>query len=123
MSVVTSPRRAVAWALFVLAVTASACSGGAPAAAVIDGPEAHALVAAGATLVDVRTPAEWQDGHLDGAVLIPVQELEQRLQEIARDRPVVVYCASGTRSARAAATLRAAGYDVRDLGGMSRWGG
>ena len=123
MSVAMSPRRAVVWALFVGVVTAAACSGGAPAAASIDGPEAHALVAAGATLVDVRTSSEWQDGHIDGAVWIPVQELAQRLPEIARDRPVIVYCASGMRSARAAEMLRAAGYDVRDLGGMARWGG
>lgn len=123
MSRFTSPKRAVAWALLAVAMTVSACSSGASAAAAVDGREAHALVAAGATLVDVRTPAEWRDGHIDGAVLIPVQELEQRLQEIARDRPVVVYCASGNRSARAAATLSAAGYDVHDLGGMSRWGG
>ena len=123
MNTPTSPKRAVVGALLAVAMTASACGSGAPAAASIDGPEAQALVAAGATLVDVRTLSEWQDGHLDGAMSIPVQEFDRRLQEIARDRPVVVYCASGTRSARAAAMLRAAGYGVRDLGGMARWGG
>ena len=89
----------------------------------IDSAEAHALVAHGATLLDVRTPDEWAAGHIDGAVLIPVQELDARITELPREHPVVVYCASGVRSARAVATLRAAGYDARDLGGMSRWGG
>ena len=99
----------------------SGASGRAGAASAIDGPRAHALVAQGATLVDVRTPGEWENGHVEGAKLIPVQELAERIAEIPRDRPVVVYCASGARSARAAAMLAAAGYDARDLGGMSRW--
>jgi phage shock protein E len=89
----------------------------------IDGPAAHALVAQGATLVDVRTPGEWASGHAEGAVLIPIDELGGRLGEIPRDHPVVVYCASGVRSARAAAMLGAAGYTVRDLGSFSRWDG
>jgi len=89
----------------------------------IDGPGAHALVAQGATLVDVRTPGEWQSGHIEGAVLIPIDELGGRLGEIPRDRTVVVYCASGARSAQAAAVLGAAGYTVRDLGSISRWNG
>lgn len=96
------------------------CERGAPGLG-IDGAGAHALVAQGATLVDVRTPMEWEAGHVEGAVLLPLSELGGRLQEIPRDRPVVVYCASGSRSAQAAAVLGAAGYNVRDLGGMARW--
>lgn len=91
-----------------------------------DGPisseRAHALVEGGATLLDVRTDGEWSGGHLDGAVHLPIAELEARMAEIPRDRPVVVYCASGVRSASATETLRAAGYDAHDLGGMGRWG-
>lgn len=89
----------------------------------VDGTQARALVAQGATLLDVRTEGEWGARHLDGAVLIPVQELGGRLAEVPRDKPVVVYCASGARSSQAVAMLREAGYDARDLGGMSRWGG
>lgn len=96
------------------------CDRGAPGIG-IDGVGAHTLVAQGATLVDVRTPMEWEAGHVEGAVLIPLSDLGGRLHEIPRDRPVVVYCASGSRSARAAAVLGAAGYNVRDLGGMARW--
>jgi phage shock protein E len=105
-----------------LALALSAC-GGSSSAPTIDGAEAHALVANGATLLDVRTPSEWSAGHVGGAVLVPIDELERRLAEIPRGRPVVVYCASGVRSARATAILRAAGYDARDLGGMSQWDG
>lgn len=89
----------------------------------IDGPAAHALVASGATLLDVRTAGEWAGGHLEGARHVPVAELAARIAELPRDRPVVVYCASGFRSARAATMLAEAGFTVHDLGAIDRWGG
>ena len=89
----------------------------------IDGPAARALVAQGATLLDVRTGGEWAMQHLEGARHIPVAELSSRLTELPRDRPVVVYCASGFRSARAAGMLAEAGFTVHDLGAIDRWGG
>jgi phage shock protein E len=76
----------------------------------------------GALLLDVRTAAEFASGHLEGALNIPVQELEARLGEVGpRSRSIVVYCRSGARSATAAATLRRAGFDVLDIGGMGSW--
>jgi rhodanese-related sulfurtransferase len=87
----------------------------------VSSTEAHALVAAGATLLDVRSPGEFASGHIDGALLVPVDELDARLSEVPQDRPVVVYCRSGSRSAHAASILGAAGYEVHDLGGMSNW--
>ena len=83
-------------ALLLLAATPAliGCGGGGIVSS-IDGTHAHALVAEGATLVDVRTSMEWDGGHLEGAVLIPVSELQGRLAEIPRNHPVVVYCASG----------------------------
>jgi len=86
--------------------------------------EARHLVEQGALLLDVRTPQEFAAGHLDGAVNIPVQQLEARLSELAakKDRPIVVYCRSGARSASAAKLLAAAGHSrVFDLGAMSSW--
>jgi phage shock protein E len=69
----------------------------------------------GATVVDVRSPAEYAGGHAEGAINVPVGDIGARLTEIPREKPVVVYCASGIRSARAARTLRDAGYaDVID---------
>jgi phage shock protein E len=84
---------------------------------------AHEAVAKGARLVDVRTTDEFADGHLDGAVNIPVQDLEARLAEVGpKDKPVVVYCRSGGRSARAKRLLEGAGYtSVIDLGGIGNW--
>lgn len=89
----------------------------------VSGSEARQLVDGGAVLLDVRTPEEFAGGHIDGAINIPVQELDRRLDDVgARDRPVVVYCRSGMRSARAKATLKDAGFSaVHDLGGIGRW--
>lgn len=85
---------------------------------------ARQLVAEGAALVDVRSPMEFAGGALPGARNVPVHEIEARAGEIGpKDRPVVVYCRSGARSASAAATLRRLGFArVEDLGPMSRWG-
>ena len=85
--------------------------------------EARRMVSAGALLLDVRSPEEFKAGHIEGAVNIPVQELEGRMGELgAKEKPIVVYCQSGGRSARAAAMLEGAGYtEIHNLGAMSRW--
>jgi phage shock protein E len=91
-----------------------------------DMPEkAKALVEGGALLVDVRSPGEHASFHLPGSINVPVGEVSARLGELGdKQKPVVVYCASGVRSASAVGTLRAAGFtDVHDLGGLSRWPG
>jgi phage shock protein E len=82
---------------------------------------AKAAIQVGARLVDVRTPGEYGSGHLPGAINIPVHELSARLGEVGpKDRPVVVYCASGARSARAKGLLRRAGFQtVHNLGSIS----
>ena len=76
-------------------------------------------------LVDVRAQNEWNQGHIPGAVLIPVAEVEERIEEATpdRSRAVILYCASGNRSARAAKTLEELGYeDVASLeGGFTVW--
>ena len=96
--------------------------GSPPTAAAPSGPRDHRkLVADGAALVDVRSPDEFGEGHVQGARNIPVATLAGRLAEIPKDKPVVVYCAAGSRSAAAARTLKAAGYDVVDLGAMRNW--
>lgn len=85
----------------------------------VDGAQARRLVTAGAVLLDVRTPEEFRAGHIAGAINIPVDALAARTSELPRDRPVVVYCRSGKRSARAAAMLE--GREVHDLGPMTAW--
>jgi phage shock protein E len=89
----------------------------------VAGVEARRLVEGGARLVDVRTPEEFGDGHLPGAVNIPVQELDRRMAELEpKNETIVLYCRSGNRSGKSARMLKAAGFaDVHDLGAMSRW--
>lgn len=76
-------------------------------------------IEAGASIVDVRTPEEFRDGFYPGAVNIPLQVLAARMGEIPKDRPVVLYCASGGRSGLAARQLKQAGWpDVTNAGGL-----
>ncbi len=74
-------------------------------------------------ILDVRTPAEYAEGHIAGATLIPVQELANRLSEVPKDRQVYVHCKSGRRSARAAKLLAENGFDRIEnmLGGIIAW--
>jgi phage shock protein E len=83
--------------------------------------EGRKLVAEGAILLDVRTPAEFNEGHVEGARNIAVQELGGRMREIPSGAKVVVYCRSGGRSAMAAQMLRAQGHTVLDVGAMSSY--
>lgn len=73
-------------------------------------------------LVDVRTADEFSTGHIHGAVNIPLDMLETRLNEVPQMEPVVVYCHSGNRSSKAAQILANAGYTrIYDLGGINAW--
>ena len=73
--------------------------------------------------IDVRTPEEYAEGHIEGAKLIPLQELENHINEVPKDRQVYVYCHSGRRSAKAAGILAAAGFTNIEnvLGGIVAW--
>ena len=75
------------------------------------------------SLVDVRTPAEYTADHLQGARLIPINELADRLDEIDRIKPVIAYCLSGSRSLAAARLMEGQGFkEVYNMsGGMSAW--
>ena len=78
---------------------------------------------AGFVLIDVREAHEFASGHIDGAKLLPLSQLPQRMIDIPADRDVVVYCQSGSRSGRAQQLLNEAGFTrVRNLvGGFSAW--
>lgn len=74
----------------------------------------------GATLVDVRSADEFRDGSYPGAINIPVQAIAARLRELPKDKPVILFCASGARSAVAARVLKASGFaDVLNAGGLT----
>ena len=87
--------------------------------------EAQGLIAGGAALLDTREPHEWRAGHLAGANLLPPAEVAARVEQVVPDktRPVVIYCASGVRSLRAAVVLASLGYQdvVSVAGGIIRW--
>jgi phage shock protein E len=91
----------------------------------VDGATAKALVAAGAKVVDVRTPDEFAYGHVPGALNIPFDEIGTRTAEIGpTSTPVVLYCRSGHRSGIAVETLSKAGYGkLYDLQSVTAWPG
>ena len=88
------------------------------------GPDVAARrVAEGATLLDVRAPNERFDKRIKGSLAIPLTQLEARIDEVPRDRPVIVHCAGGYRSSIAASLLAHAGVNgVAELaGGIAAW--
>src|SRR5687767_2231462 len=86
----------------------------------IDIDELAARLDAGAPLVDVRQPDEYEQFHVPQARLIPLMELPDRLDEVPTDTTVYVICAVGARSARAVQFLNARGYDTVNVAGGSR---
>lgn len=72
----------------------------------------------GYTIVDVRSPMEFQGGHVAGSVNIPLQEVPDRVEEFANmKQPLLLCCASGNRSGQAVAYLRAQGVECENGGG------
>ena len=85
--------------------------------------EARALLKQGARVIDVRTPAEFQAGHLAMAINIPLAELQERIVREVPDKatPLLLHCASGTRSAAGKRIVAGLGYTtVLNLGSYSR---
>jgi rhodanese-related sulfurtransferase len=84
--------------------------------------EARKLLDEGAQLVDVRADHEWETGRIAGAEHVPLPELPQRVDNLDKDRPVVVYCRGGNRSSMATAALAEAGFDAVKLSeGIVGW--
>jgi rhodanese-related sulfurtransferase len=88
----------------------------------VSAAQAAAMAEAGAVLLDVREPDEWQAGRAPRARHIPLGQLARRAAELPQGRAVVTVCRSGARSARAAALLARDGRKVSNLaGGMHAW--
>ncbi len=80
------------------------------------------LMGAGAQLIDVRRPYEFEAGRLPGARNIEMNQLSAAAETIDRERPVLFYCRRGNRSAMAADAFRTAGYDAYHMvGGLEGW--
>ncbi|MDX1462951.1 MAG: rhodanese-like domain-containing protein [Marinirhabdus sp.] len=73
----------------------------------------------GAIILDVRSEAEWNSGHIAGAKHIPLQQISSKISEIKKwDKPVITYCASGMRSANAANVLKKHDVEAMNGGGL-----
>lgn len=85
--------------------------------------EASAKREAGAFILDVRQPEEWEEYHIPGSTLIPLDDLEARLSELPRDQEIVVVCRSGNRSQPGRDILLDAGFtQVTSMaGGLKEW--
>lgn len=102
-----------------------------PAAVVSNAPlpteisiqEAAAQRDAGAFILDVREPSEWNEFHVPGSTLIPLGQLQSRVNEVPKDKPVVVVCRSGNRSKPGRDILKQAGFtNVTSMnGGLTQW--
>jgi rhodanese-related sulfurtransferase len=72
--------------------------------------------------LDVREPYEWDSGHIDGSLHIPIGAIQNRFDELDKEVPVVVVCQVGQRSALVAEFLATKGYDANNLeGGLEEW--
>ena len=89
----------------------------------VDAMTVKAIAASGAHLIDVRTAEEVAQGVIAGAIHIPLHLLPLRAAEIPQDRPVVIYCRSGARSAQACSFLASKGFNnMHNLsGGIMAW--
>ncbi len=85
--------------------------------------EAKTMQDAGAFMLDVREQSEWDEFHMPGATLIPLGQLASRMSEVPKDKPVVVVCRSGNRSAQARDMLSQSGFSsvTSMAGGMKAW--
>jgi hydroxyacylglutathione hydrolase len=92
-------------------------------AALVGGAGARRALADGAVALDVREPAEYAAGHVDGALPVPLGSLAQRLEQLPRDRPIVVYCGHGERAASGVSLLERAGIGplLNLEGGFEAW--
>ncbi|OQY37130.1 MAG: hypothetical protein B6243_01305 [Anaerolineaceae bacterium 4572_5.2] len=89
----------------------------------IEVDEAYNLYQNGAFVLDIRTPGEWDEYHAPNTTLIPLDELEARVNEVPRDKQVVLVCRSGNRSQVARGILEQAGFDntTSMRGGLKAW--
>jgi rhodanese-related sulfurtransferase len=85
--------------------------------------EAYAKLQQGAFILDVRTQDEFNESHIKGSTLIPLDELQDRLDEVPKDKEIVVVCRSGRRSQLGASILQKAGFtQVSNMnGGLQAW--
>ncbi|MFZ5820855.1 MAG: rhodanese-like domain-containing protein, partial [Chloroflexota bacterium] len=91
-----------------------------PASVSVD--EAYQMYQDGMFVLDVRTPEEWNEFHAPDTTLIPLDELSARVDELPKDRPILVVCRSGNRSQAGRDILQQAGFEATSMdGGLNEW--
>lgn len=116
-------------ALILSALLLTGCSAGASASYTqISQQEAMAIMEeeTGYVILDVRTAGEYEDGHIPGAVNLPVDEVDAKAADLltSKEQLILVYCRSGNRSKRASQILADQGYtNVKEFGGINTWPG
>ena len=78
----------------------------------ISDEDLSSIILKGAIIVDVRSPQEYEEGHMEGAILLPEYDIKKKAREVLQDKnkDIVVYCSSGTRSKKAQKELQDMGY-------------
>jgi rhodanese-related sulfurtransferase len=115
----------VALVVLVVYLIASSAGGGAATSGLardISVDEAYQMYQGGTFVVDVRTQEEWDEYHVPNTTLIPLDQLPNRLNEIPKDKEIVVICRSGNRSKEGRKILLDAGYNATSMtGGVKEW--
>ena len=110
-------RRVLLLLFAIAALTVSACGGD------DTDPRVRAVEDGEATLIDVRTQGEWNGGHARDAIHLPLDDVKDGVRpDVAKERPILVYCRTGRRAAEAMEILERDGFtDVRNVGGLKDW--
>ncbi len=114
----------LAFVAFIIYLIAMAGGGGTTAtlSAEVNADAGYQMVQNGAFMLDVRTQEEWDEYHAPMATLIPLDQLQARLNELPKDKEVLVVCRSGNRSQEGRDILLAAGLKATSMtGGMKDW--
>lgn len=113
----------VAFVVFIVFLIASANSGGSGLAGEVNVDQAYQMYQQSNTfVVDVRTQEEWDEYHAPNTTLIPLDELPNRLNEIPKDKEILVVCRSGNRSQQGRDILLQAGFNATSMaGGLKEW--
>ena len=112
----------VAVAIIVIVLIALSGQGNQGLAREVNTDQAYQMYQSGVFVVDVRTQEEWDEYHAPNTTLIPLDQLQNRLAEIPKDREILVVCRSGNRSQQGRDILLAAGYNATSMtGGFKEW--
>lgn len=109
-------------ALLVYLIAASGNAAPTALASEVNVDQAHEMYQNGVFVLDVRTQEEWDEYHAPNTTLIPLDQLQARINEVPKDREILVVCRSGNRSQQGRDILLAAGYNATSMaGGLKEW--